>query len=53
MKKIMAIGVRSIVSISSPMSEETFTFFLINPYILKVNATVIPIQGISPSSMRK
>ncbi len=36
-----------------PISEDTFTFFLINPYKLNVRATVIPIQGTSPSLIRK
>ena len=49
----MAIGAKSNVSISKPISEDTFTFFLIKPYKLNVRATVIPIQGISPSLIRK
>ena len=53
MKKTMAIGVRSNVSTSKPVSEDTLTFFLIRPYKLNVKATVIPIQGISPSFIRK
>ena len=53
MNKVIAIGVRSNVSKSKPISEETFTFFLIKPYKLNVRATVIPIQGISPSFKRK
>ena len=52
-KRIIAIGVRSKVSISKPISEDTFTFFLIKPYKLNVRATVIPIQGTSPSLIRK
>ena len=52
-KRTIAIGVRSNVSISKPISEETFTFFLIKPYKLNVRATVIPIQGTSPSLIRK
>ena len=48
-----AIGVNNNVSTRRPISEETFTFFLINPYKLNVRATVIPIQGTSPSLMRK
>ena len=41
------------VSINNPMSEETFTFFLIKPYRLNVTATVIPIHGTSPSLINK
>ena len=49
----MAIGVRSNVSKSKPISDETLTFFLIKPYKLNVRATVIPIHGTSPSFIRK
>ena len=52
-KRIIAIGVRSKVSMSKPISGDTFTFFLIKPYKLNVRATVIPIQGTSPSLIRK
>ena len=52
-KRTIAIGARSKVSISKPISEDTFTFFLIKPYKLNVRATVIPIQGTSPSLIRK
>ena len=52
-KIIIAKGESNSVSINKPISEETFTFFLIRPHKLKVKATVIPIQGISPSSIRK
>ena len=53
MNKIIAMGARSRVSASKPISDETLTFFLIKPYKLKVKATVIPIHGISPSFIRK
>ena len=52
-KSINAIGNNNKVSISKPVSEETETFFLINPYKLNVMATVIPIQGTSPSLISK
>ena len=52
-KRTIAIGARSKVSISKPISEDTFTFFLIKPYKLNVRATVIPIQGTSPSFIRR
>ena len=32
-KRTIAIGARSKVSISKPISEDTFTFFLIKPYL--------------------
>ena len=50
---MIAIGEINKVSIKSPISEETLTFFLINPYKLNVTATVMPIQGISPSLINK
>ena len=43
--KIIAIGVIINVSIKRPMSEDTFIFFLINPYKLNVIATINPIHG--------
>ena len=43
---IMAIGAINNVSINRPISDDTLIFFLINPYKLKVSATVMPIQGI-------
>ena len=53
MKNIIAIGDNNNVSISNPISEGTLIFFLINPYKLNVTATVIPIQGTSPSFISK
>ena len=50
---MIAIGVRSNVSTSKPISDDTLTFFLINPYKLNVRATVTPIQGTDPSLIRK
>ena len=41
---MIAIGEINKVSINRPISEETLTFFLINPYKLNVTATVIPIK---------
>ena len=53
MKSPNAIGDINNVSISKPISEETLTFFLIKPYKLNVTATIIPIQGTSPSLINK
>ena len=53
MKRPIAIGEINKVSISSPISEETLTFFLIKPYKLNVIATVIPIHGTSPNLIIK
>ena len=52
-KKTTAIGDINKVSISRPISEETLTFFLINPYKLNVIATIIPTQGNSPNFINK
>ena len=45
-KNIIAIGAINNVSINRPISDDTLIFFLINPYKLKVSATVMPIHGI-------
>ena len=52
-KKLLLIYFLFLGSANNLISEETFIFFLIKPYKLKVRATVIPIQGTSPSFIRK
>ena len=45
MKRLIAIGEISKVSINKPISVETLIFFLIKPYKLNVTATVMPLHG--------